>query len=152
LFTVVTKIVTCADKSKKGGKEMKSYQLGTFLLRLMLGLTFFIHGLGKFQSGIDNTVGFFHSMGIPAFFAYAVAVIEFVGGAAMILGFQTRLIGVLFAIVMIGAIFTAKSGAGFTGGYELEVSLFVVSLHMILAGSGAYALDNRLQKPEEHYS
>lgn len=41
----------------------------------------------------------------------------------MILGFQTRLIGVLFAIVMIGAIFTAKSGAGFTGGYELEVSL-----------------------------
>jgi uncharacterized membrane protein YphA (DoxX/SURF4 family) len=118
----------------------------------MLGLTFFIHGLGKFQSGIDNTVGFFHSMGIPAFFAYAVAVIEFVGGAAMILGFQTRLVGVLFAIVMIGAIFTAKSGAGFTGGYELELALFVVSLHLILAGSGAYALDNRLQKPEEHYS
>ncbi len=78
------------------------YELGAFILRLVTGLTFLLHGLSKFQGGIENTVGFFSSVGIPGFLAYIVAIIELAGGALMILGLGTRVIGLLFAIVMLG--------------------------------------------------
>ena len=74
----------------------------------MLGLTFLFMDLANFKAVlIIRSV--FPQHGDSRVFAYAVAVIEFVGGAAMILGFQTRLIGVLFAIVMIGAILQRKA-------------------------------------------
>ncbi len=57
----------------------------------MLGLTFFIHGLVKFQGGIENTAGWFASIGIPSFMAYVVGVIELVGGIALIIGLGSEL-------------------------------------------------------------
>ncbi|TYR81306.1 DoxX family protein [Priestia megaterium] len=130
---------------------MRGYEIGTFLLRLILGITFFVHGLSKFQGGIENTVGFFSSVGIPGVMAYIVAIIELVGGAAMILGFATRTVAVLFVIIMLGAIFTVKIGSGFMGGYELDVVLLVIALHHVFTGSGAFALDRSLKK-DEYYS
>lgn len=39
----------------------------------MLGVTFFIHGLSKFQDGISNTAGYFDSLGISGLLTYIVA-------------------------------------------------------------------------------
>ena len=122
------------------------YELGAFILRLVTGLTFLLHGLSKFQGGIENTVGFFSSVGIPGFLAYIVAIIELAGGALMILGLGTRVIGLLFAIVMLGAIFTVKLSAGFMGtdgggGYEFDVTLLAMSLYLGLSGSRMLSLD-----------
>lgn len=61
-------------------------------LRVILGLTFFIHGVSKFQGGLGNTAGFFDSLGIPGFMAYIVAGIELIGGLAVILGLGTRIV------------------------------------------------------------
>ena len=47
----------------------------------------------KFSAGISGTVGWFASMGLPGFLAYVVAIIELVGGIAMILGVGTRIVG-----------------------------------------------------------
>ncbi|MPQ26861.1 DoxX family protein [Bacillus paralicheniformis] len=122
------------------------YELGAFILRLVTGLTFLLHGLSKFQGGIENIVGFFSSVGIPGFLAYIVAIIELAGGALMILGLGTRVIGVLFAIVMLGAIFTVKLSAGFVGtdggaGYDLDVTLLAMSVYLGLSGSRMLSLD-----------
>ena len=65
---------------------MNKNDAGQVFLRVILGLTFFIHGVSKFQGGIGNTAGFFDSLGIPGFMAYIVAGIELIGGLAVILG------------------------------------------------------------------
>ncbi|UZW64869.1 DoxX family protein [Priestia flexa] len=129
---------------------MKSYTIGTFFIRVVLGLTFFIHSISKFQGGIDGTVGFFESIGIPGFMAYVVAIIELIGGVAVIVGLGTRIVAALFVFVMLGAIFTAKLGAPFVGGYELDIALLAMSLHLVFAGSGALSLDQLLRKDESY--
>ena len=58
---------------------------------VVLGITFFIHGLAKFQGGIENTVGWFASIGLGAL-AYAVASIELVGGILLIIGLGSRIV------------------------------------------------------------
>lgn len=125
----------------------KKYEIGALILRLITGFTFFLHGLSKFQGGIENTVGFFSSVGIPGFLAYIVAIIELAGGALVILGLGTRIIGVLFAVVMLGAIFTVKLSAGFMGtdggaGYEFDVALLAMSVSLALSGSSMLSLDS----------
>lgn len=121
-------------------------QMGTVILRVVLGLIFFIHGLVKFQGGIGNTAGFFDSVGIPGFMAYIVGSIELIGGIAMMIGLGTRIIAALFALILLGAIFTVKLSAGFlNGGYELDLMLLAVSIHLILTGKTPYSIDSKLK-------
>ena len=44
---------------------MKKIEVSTLILRLVLGVTFFVHGLVKFQGGIENIVGWFDAIGLP---------------------------------------------------------------------------------------
>jgi putative oxidoreductase len=41
---------------------IKKYEIGTLILRLVLGFSFFTYGLVKFRDGIENTVGWFESI------------------------------------------------------------------------------------------
>jgi uncharacterized membrane protein YphA (DoxX/SURF4 family) len=120
--------------------------IGLLLLRVVLGLVFLVHGRAKFQGGIEKTVGFFATLGLPGFLAYVVAVIELVGGLLMILGLGTRVISALFALVMLGAILTAKLSAGFLGGYELDLILLAASVCLLLAGSTMWACDSLFRR------
>ncbi|MDA7026643.1 DoxX family protein [Bacillus sp. CLL-7-23] len=125
----------------------KKYEVGALILRLITGLTFLLHGIHKLQGGFDNTVGFFNSFGIPGFLAYVVVFIELVGGVLMILGVGTRIIGFLFAVVVVGAIFTVKLSAGFIGtdgsmGYEFDLALLAIAIHLMLNGSQLLSLDS----------
>jgi len=128
---------------------------GAVVLRVILGLIFFIHGLSKFQGGIENTVGYFESIGILGFLAYIVAFIELVGGIMLILGIGTRIVSMLFAVIMLGAIFTVKLSAGFLGngqmaGYELDLALLAMAIFLAIANSTSFSLGNKLfaQKKE----
>jgi putative oxidoreductase len=132
---------------------MNKNDASTVVLRVILGLTFFIHGLAKFQGGIGNTVGFFESIGILGFLAYVVALIELIGGVMLILGIGTRIISVLFAVIMLGAIFTLKLSAGFLGdgqmaGYELELALLAMSIFLTLANASRFSLGNKFIRSE----
>ncbi|WP_156291939.1 DoxX family protein [Oceanobacillus salinisoli] len=128
---------------------MSKTELGTVILRVVLGLTFFIHGLDKFQGGISNTAAYFDSLGIPGFMAYVVAIIELIGGIAMILGTGTKVIAVLFAVIMLGGIFIAKLSIGFLGngqmiGYEIDLALLAMSVYFILAEQTKLSIDRML--------
>ncbi|MBN3524134.1 DoxX family protein [Paenibacillus apiarius] len=116
-------------------------EAGSLIIRLVLGVIFFAHGLQKFQGGIENTSGFFDSVGIPGFMAYVVAAIELVGGICMVLGLGTRIIAGAFFIIMLGAVATVKLSMGFIGGYELDVALIAMSLHLLVSGSSLLSLD-----------
>jgi len=132
----------------------RSNELGAFILRVFLGITFFVHGLTKFQGGIQNTAGFFESLGLPGFTAYVVAIIELVGGLAMILGVGTRVVAILFAVILAVATVKAKLAAGFLGngqmaGYELDLALMVIAIYLAVAKKSLAALDNILFRSNE---
>ncbi|UQZ86341.1 Putative oxidoreductase CatD [Paenibacillus konkukensis] len=122
--------------------------LGAFIVRVALGFTFFIHGCLKFQGGIENAAAFFETLGLPGILADAVGVIELVGGFCVMLGIGARTVSAAFALIMLGAIFTAKRSAGFAGGYELEVALLAMSVHTILSPNPIFAVGNLLTKAE----
>ncbi|AMM93265.1 DoxX family protein [Peribacillus simplex] len=133
---------------------MNKQEVGTFLLRVMLGITFLLHGLSKFQGGLDNTSGWFQSIGIPGFLAYVVGTIELVGGLALILGLGTRIISALLIFIMAGAIVYVKFPAGFMGngegtGFELDLVLMIIALHLVLNGSRFLSIDSKLPNPKK---
>ncbi|MGR9047616.1 DoxX family protein [Halobacillus faecis] len=102
-----------------------SPELGLTVLRLVLGLIFIVHGAQKFSGGIEGTVGFFSSLGIPGVLAYFVALVELLGGILIIIGFGTRVFAGLFAFIMLGAIFTVKINQGFVGGMEFDLAFSI---------------------------
>lgn len=117
------------------------------IMRVVLGILFLAHGIVKFQSGLGNIAGWFSSIGIPGFVAYAVAILEVVGGVALIIGLLTRYVSAIFVLMMIGAIFTAKLSAGLLGngqmaGYELEIAYILVALHLVFVKSTALSVDS----------
>ncbi|MCY9546621.1 DoxX family protein [Lysinibacillus xylanilyticus] len=127
--------------------------IGSTILRVVLGFIFAAHGYQKFQGGIGFTADYFDAIGIPGFMAYIVAIIELVGGIAIILGLGTRLIGALLTVTMIVAIFTAKLSVGFIGenglaGYELDLALAAIALYFALAGASSFSLDAKLFNKE----
>ncbi len=121
-------------------------EIGALILRMALGVIFIGHGAQKFQGGIDNTVGWFDSIGLPGFLAYIVAIIELVGGIAMLLGFATRIIGGLFVFVLLGAIVTVQFDAGFIGGYAYDLALLAIASYFLLNGSKLYSVDYYISK------
>ncbi|WP_408009549.1 DoxX family protein [Pseudalkalibacillus sp. A8] len=130
------------------------YEAGNLVLRVILGMTFFIHGLVKFQGGIGNTAGWFDSIGLPGFLAYGVALLELIGGIALVLGLFSRVVSALFVLLMIGAIVKVKLAAGFLGngqmtGYELDLALLAMAVALSISGSKAYALDQAIFKRQE---
>lgn len=118
----------------------------SLLLRVVLGITFLVHGVDKFGNGIENVVGFFGKIGLPGFMAYLVAGIEVIGGICLILGIGTRIFSSAFAIIMLVAIATVKIGKGFSGGYEFELALMAMALSLAISGTRLFALDNLFLK------
>ncbi|GAB3279090.1 DoxX family protein [Parasphingorhabdus pacifica] len=116
------------------------------LARIALGVVFIAHGLQKFlQWGIGGTAQSFGQMGIPVpgISAWSTALIEVVGGAALLLGLALPLAGVLLALTMLGALALAHLGQGLfvsDGGFEYVLVLAAGALALGFNG-GRYALD-----------
>ncbi len=70
----------------------QSVQYAAFLLRIALGTMFLAHSviLKLFVFTLPGTAGFFQSLGLPGWTAYATFAAEAVGGVLLILGVQSR--------------------------------------------------------------
>jgi putative oxidoreductase len=126
-------------------------EVGALILRVVLGITFFIHGFVKFQGGIENQVGWFSSIGLPGFLAYVVAIIELVGGFALFIGLGTKVISALLAILMIGATVKVKLSLGFLGngqmaGYELDLALLSMAAYLAINGSKLLSMNQLISQ------
>jgi putative oxidoreductase len=111
---------------------------GLFLLRLSVGVIFLYHGWGKLTN-MEATIGFFTSLSFPAaaFWAYVVALVEFLGGVALILGIWTRLAAKLLAITMLVALLTVHLNGGFAQA-ELVIALLGSTLAITMLGGGEW--------------
>ena len=116
--------------------------LAIFLVRLALALVFLVHGIGKL-SHMDSTIAFFGSLGIGAFFAYVIAILEVLGGISMLLGVFTSYFGMVLAGIMVFAIALVKSRIGFLAS-EMEVVLLLAAASVIFSGPGSISLGKRM--------
>jgi putative oxidoreductase len=123
--------------------------LAALIGRVGLGVIFIVHGYQKLaQWGIGGTSAAFTQMGVPApmLSAWYAAVVELVGGAALVIGIALPVAGVLLALDMVGALVIVHLSHGFfaeSNGYEYVLALAVASLAIGFNG-GAFALDRVL--------
>lgn len=115
------------------------------IIRVALGVVFIMHGAQKLFGafggpGIEGVVGFVGSLGFtPAlFWAWTLALVEFIGGVLLVAGVFVRSIAFLIAIDMIVAWMMVHGSKGFfvgSGGYEFVFVLLAMSLAVMLHGS-----------------
>jgi uncharacterized membrane protein YphA (DoxX/SURF4 family) len=121
------------------------------VLRVVLGGLFVWHGIDKFDAGIDMVEGMFRSWDVPApaLAAPAVAVIEIVAGAALILGFATRIAAILLSVVMVGALIYVKQDLGIISsqpmpGAELDLAYLAGLVALSFLGPGRFSVDEAI--------
>ncbi|MEV7006516.1 DoxX family protein [Streptosporangium sp. NPDC051022] len=126
--------------------------IALLLARIGVGVIFVVHGWQKFFTmGLSGTSGFFQQIGIPlpSLAAPVVAVVELVGGIALILGVALPIAGVLLVLDMLGAILFVHVANGFDvaqGGYEFALALIAALLAVAFGGGGMLALDDLRQR------
>jgi putative oxidoreductase len=115
------------------------------LLRLTLGIVFIGHGLFKvLVLTLSDTAAFFVAHGFPEWTVYPVFAAEVFGGAALVMGFYTRVIAAGLLPVLLGA-FTVHWGNGWyfgnpDGGWEYIAVLFAALIVQAGLGDGAFAV------------
>ncbi len=116
------------------GRNKKN--IGLLALRLGVGIAFVYQGWGKL-SGMEGTISMFDTMGFPmaVFFAWLVALVEFVGGLAVIFGVFTRVAAKLLAIIMIVALLVVHTKQPFASAL-LPIALLGAILGLLGVGGG----------------
>ena len=119
---------------------------GIFVLRVVLGIIMVAHGLPKIKD-LKGTAKGFVDMGFKPgmFWGTIVAILEFVGGIGLIVGFLTQLIAFFIAIEFIVIILKLKRSRKFTGGYDFDILIVAAALLIATIGSGALSLEEFLR-------
>ena len=111
--------------------------------RSLLALIFLKAGVGKL-SNPAGTMQYMEAMGVPGFLFWPTIALELLGGVAIVIGYQTRLVA--FAL----AVFCVAAGVLFHHHFDdqLQLTMFLKNLAMaggflLLASTGAtgFAVD-----------
>ena len=129
----------------------RQLSLGLAALRLAVATIFIRHGAQKlFVYGFAGVTGAFTQMGVPfpGLTGPFIALLEFFGGIALVMGLLTRLVALGFVFDMLGAILLVQLKRGFSG-FELEFLLLGSSLALALTGAGRFSVDALLAARQE---
>ncbi|TVR35673.1 MAG: DoxX family protein [Nitriliruptor sp.] len=133
---------------------MEAIDLGLLVLRVLVGVTFSLHGFQKLfgwfgGGGLSGTASWFRSLGFGdgRIAAVMAGTSEVVGGLGLAMGLLTP----FAAAAMIGTMTTAalvnNASKGFWSagnGWELNGYLIVIAFAVAITGPGAYSLDAAL--------
>jgi uncharacterized membrane protein YphA (DoxX/SURF4 family) len=123
---------------------LESTDLALLALRLFIGILFVLHGWPKIKNP-KRTASWVASTGWgwATGFAYAFSFLEFLGGVALIVGFLTRIVSILFVLQMIATTIFArkKLGKKLLGGWEIDLLFLAGALALVFLGPGAWSLD-----------
>jgi putative oxidoreductase len=137
---------------------MKNFENVLNLLgRIAIAALFLPAGLNKLM-GVEGTTGYFASLGLPAvtILVWVVIAIEVLGGAALILGYRTRLVAIALAVFTLlasiagHAFWAAPADAAFIAQLLFFKNIAVIGGLLVLAssGTGSISIDGRKAKAE----
>ncbi len=122
--------------------------MGKLILRLTVAILMLFHGIAKIThpGSIEYIGNSLVGLGLPSVLAYGVYIGEVIAPLLVLIGFHSRLGGLLIVVNMIFAIMLAHSGDIFSltkhGGWALELQGFYLfgGLAIVLLGSGKFAV------------
>ena len=118
---------------------------GLLILRLVLGVCLFMHGVAKIMNGVGGVKGMLAAKGIPEFVAYGVYLGEIVAPIMIILGIFCR-IGALFvfglSVVILYVAHPDLVAMNSHGGFSAEILYLylAISICLIATGGGKFAI------------
>jgi putative oxidoreductase len=118
--------------------------------RIVVGVVLIAHGWQKLGMwGMAASIEAFTAMGIPlpAVSAVIATVVELVGGALLLVGAATAVVGVISVLNMLGATLLVHISNGVfvdQGGWELTGVIGAVALVLAAVGAGRYSVDQAL--------
>ncbi len=140
--------------------DIIAISVGLLFLRIFTGSLFLVHGVPKlFGSSRKTMRDSMRQLGIPGSLFDAVALLEVLGGIALIVGFLTRIAGILFSLEMFSTTIlyitkiyylpiprgyteqAFKSTRGYMFGWELDSVLLASSIAISLIGPGILSID-----------
>ena len=128
-------------------KDTKWHDITHWGLRAVLGATFLVHSLKKFD---PSWQGWLVDMAcLPPEMQLPIALAEFIGGIFLIVGIFTRITGIVFSIILLGAIFHIRGIQEFfvsQGGFEWDLMMLAVALTIIAAGPGRISISHLIKK------
>jgi putative oxidoreductase len=132
---------------------LSSADIAALVLRLTVGTIFIVQGWQKTfaPAGAKGSGASLREMisarGLPApgSLAQAVAIVELVGGALILVGFATRFAAFPLAITLVVAIVLFKWKEGFQGGWDWPLSVLAATLALMLTGAGSLSVDHLLR-------
>jgi putative oxidoreductase len=131
--------------SSAGTATASSNSLTILLGRILLAVIFVLSGFNKLAD-IAGTAGYFGSMGlpVPTVTAVVVGLIELLGGLAIVVGFQTRIVSWVLAVFTIATALVAHTGwADQNQMIHFLKNVAIAGGFLVLAssGAGAYSID-----------
>ncbi len=114
--------------------------------RVLLGLLFVVAGLGKLGD-VAGFSGYMASGGVPAFLGWPVVLFEIIVGAALIVGFQTRIAALaLAAFCVLSGVLYHFDLADQNQMTQLLKNLALAGGYLALwvTGAGALSVDGKL--------
>jgi len=126
--------------------------LGLAILRVVVGVIFVAHGAPAVFGSMEGTAAFLDSLGVPLpiVAAWAIKLLEFVGGISLIVGFLVTPVALLLATHMMVGIVLVHAARGFyvvgpdaNSGIEFNLLLMAALLMLVFGGPGLAAMDSR---------
>jgi len=133
-------------------KSDRSTGLGMLLARVPIGVMFFLFGYAKWKGGVDNFVSQYSDK-LPAWgphdwgmhYLQAIPYAEMAVGALLVIGFVTRLTGLVGAL-MVASFTYAVTGWRISQPFNIHSNLVYIGLLLaiFLVGPGRISLDGLL--------
>jgi putative oxidoreductase len=141
-------------------------------IRIILGLAFMVHGAPKlFDAAVHHQFqGMLGQLGVPApaLMSWVVGIVEFFGGACLVLGLFTWVASGLLIFDMVGAMVLVHLPQGFDAvhvkgmsdsgpifgmpGYEVNLVYIAGLLALFVGGPGPISIDARARRGESPLS
>jgi putative oxidoreductase len=119
---------------------------GIFLLRVAVGIDWIVHAFLKTWRGMNTHEALLARNGITPLLAWPTFSVELIGGCAILLGWYTRQWAACL-LIFLAVVVWIKWPVGWLysnsgGGFEYPLFWLMAQSALVLAGSGAFALQS----------